>query len=133
MAKIQHVQNSAARLITGSLKFDHITPVLTDLHWLPVNKRIEFKIILTTYKSLNGTGPGYITYLLELNTFGLRSGDDPMLLRKPRVRLLSYGQRAFSWAAPVLWNPLPSKLRMCSSVAAFRSKLKTFLFQQYFG
>ncbi len=85
--------------------------------------------MLTTYTSFNGTEPGYITDVLELNTSGLMSGDDSIVLRKPRVRLLNYGQWAFSWTAPVLWNSLPSKLRTCSSVDVFISHLKRFVFK----
>ena len=51
--KLQRVQNIAARLITGSSRRDHITPVLKNLHWLPVKLR-TFKILLLTYKILNG-------------------------------------------------------------------------------
>ena len=51
--KLQRVQNAAARIITGIKKYDHITPALKELHWLPVQQRIEFKILLPTYKALN--------------------------------------------------------------------------------
>ena len=54
--KLQNVQNSAARIISGAWKYDHITPVFKELHWLPVYLRIQYKIILLTYKSLNGLG-----------------------------------------------------------------------------
>ena len=50
--KLQSVQNVAARLITRSRKCDHITPILFDLHWLPVSERIKFKILLLTFKAL---------------------------------------------------------------------------------
>ncbi len=121
VAKLQHVQNSAFSPITGGLKYDHITPMLRELHWLPVYD-------ILTYMSLNGTELGHITDILELDT----SGDDPFLLMKPWVRLLTMKKELFSWAAPLLWNALPSKLRTCSSVDAFRSQLKTFLCKQYF-
>ena len=52
--RLQLVQNTAARLITGTRKFEHITPVLAALHWLPVSFRIQFKILLVTFKALNG-------------------------------------------------------------------------------
>ena len=52
--KLQAIQNSAARLVTRTNKFDHITPVLERLHWLPVQKRFEFKILCLTYKMLSG-------------------------------------------------------------------------------
>ena len=55
--RLQAVQNAAARLLTGLRKYDHITPVLSDLHWLPVKDRIEFKIILLTFKAIHGQAP----------------------------------------------------------------------------
>ena len=63
--RLQAIQNKAARLITKSRKYDHITPILRDLHWLPVKQRIEFKILLTTYNILNDNGPSYLKDLLE--------------------------------------------------------------------
>ena len=51
------VQNSAARILTGAGKRQHITPVLRDLHWLPVDYRIRFKLLLLTHKALYGTAP----------------------------------------------------------------------------
>ena len=59
IAKQQSVQNSAARLVCMTRKFDHITPTLIDLHWLPIRHRIVFKILLLVYKSLNGKAPSH--------------------------------------------------------------------------
>ena len=61
--RLQHVQNSAARVVTFTRKFDHITPVLIDLHWLPVSYRVIFKLLLLTYKALNGLAPCYLSGL----------------------------------------------------------------------
>ena len=69
--KLQRVQNIAARLITGSSRRDHITPVLKNLHWLPVKLRITFKILLLTYKILNGQSPSYLTSLISSCKFVL--------------------------------------------------------------
>ena len=49
--KLQLIQNSAARLVTGSGRWDHITPVLRDLHWLPVRFRAQFKVLVLTFKA----------------------------------------------------------------------------------
>ncbi len=72
---LQMVQNAAARLVVGLRKFDHITPSLISLHWLPVGKRIIFKVLLLTYKSLNGLGPIYLKDMFIKNTseYSLRS------------------------------------------------------------
>ena len=56
IAKLQRIQNSAARLVSLSRKFNHITPILRELHWLPVKYRIIYKILLLTYKCLHGMG-----------------------------------------------------------------------------
>ena len=64
LKRLQTVQNSAARLLTRSRKYDHITPVLASLHWLPVCFRIEFKSLLITFKALHDLAPAYISELL---------------------------------------------------------------------
>ena len=62
--KLQLAQNAAARILTKTRKFDHITPILKNLHWLPIRQRIDFKILILTWKALNGTAPEYLTNLL---------------------------------------------------------------------
>ena len=128
--KLQLIQNTAARMVTRTKRNEHITPVLQSLHWLPVHKRIQFKILLLTFKALRNQAPSYITELLHplLNRRILRSTSDGLLLAVPRSRNCTYGDRAFSVAAPKLWNSLPKKLRAVESVTVFKSKLKTFLF-----
>ncbi len=59
------VQNAAARVLTRTRKYDHISPVLSTLHWLPINHRIDFKILLITYKALNGLAAQYWSELLS--------------------------------------------------------------------
>ena len=60
--KLQAVQNSAARVVTGTRKYDHITPVLRDLHWLPVRHRIDFKVTMSVFKCIDGLAPQYLAY-----------------------------------------------------------------------
>ena len=64
--KLQMVQNACARLINGIRKYDHITPSLMQLHWLPVEQRIIFKVLLLVYKALNGKAPVYLSELLDI-------------------------------------------------------------------
>ncbi len=61
LSRLQLVQNAAARLLTRNHKRDHITPFLQSLHWLPVRYRVDFKILLIVYKSLNDMAPSYIS------------------------------------------------------------------------
>ena len=112
---LQRVQNTAARVVTGTKKFEHITPVLKTLHWLPVKERIQYKILLITFKVLWGVGPKYIRDLLTIHTpvRSLRSGD-ALELDIPDTK--GMGDRAFSKAAPSLWNRLPKDIRQCTTV-----------------
>lgn len=134
LRKLQYVQNSAARVIAVKRKCDHITPVLKSLHWLPVEKRCIFKVLLLTYKCLNGKGPKYLADLLtpkESQSYSLRSNSKG-LLDIPPTKQKTYGDRAFSKAAPTLWNALPVFIRKSPSVDIFKSRLKTHLFQQHY-
>jgi len=106
--QLQRVQNVAACVVTLSPKFCHITPVLANLHWLPIDLRngIEFKILSVTYKTLHGLAPTYIKDLLQscLTARDLRSSKKN-LLAVPAFNI--YRRRAFSVAAPLLWNSRP--------------------------
>ncbi len=134
ITRLQYVQNSAARLLTGTKKYDSISPVLMDLHWLPVAERIDYKIMLLTFKAIHGLAPAYLS---ELLTFykpkrTLRSANKSFL-DVPRCNLKMYGQRAFSYVAPTLWNRLSYDMRTCETITEFKSKLKTFLFKRVFS
>ena len=130
MARLQVVQNSAARLLTRTHRRTHITPILASLHWLPIAFRVDFKILLITYKALHGLAPAYITELLSpyQTNRPLRSSDKA-LLAVPESRLKMKGDRAFSITAPRLWNSLPLELRTAESVSSFKTKLKTHLYR----
>ena len=96
LCRLQKVQNNAARVVSGSKMYDHITPVLKDLHWLPIRKRIEFKILLLTFKCMQGCAPLYLRELLvkQASTRTLRS-NTKNLLQIPLTNLKRYGDRAF--------------------------------------
>ena len=128
--KLQSVQNAAARIITLSHKHEHITPILVNLHWLPIESRIKYKILLLTFKSLHGLSPAYIQELISVYkpNRNLRSSSQVLLTAQP-YNLKSYGRRSFSVAAPELWNSLPISLRNILSLASFKNELKTHLFK----
>lgn len=130
--RLKKVQNTAVRIITYCHSWDDITPHLKKLHWLPIHLRIKYKVILLTFKALNGLAPAYLLSLLNLRTtaYSLRN-ESKKDLDIPRTRTTSYGDRAFSVAAPVLWNVLPEELRSETKLVTFKSKLKTHLFQQF--
>ena len=60
LSKLQCVQSAAARLVAGTSRFSHITPLLYSLHWLPVKERIQYKIIYTDLKTIYGFAPTYL-------------------------------------------------------------------------
>ena len=131
--RLQHVQNSAARLLTATSRYEHVTPVLRSLHWLSVSARIDFKILLLVFKVLNGLGPLYLSELLRphIPTRNLRSYKKKLLI-VPKCNLKTYGCRAFSHRAPTLWNALPDDIRQVELLETFKSKLKTHLFRRFF-
>lgn len=128
--KLQRIQNIAARLVTLTKRTDHITPILNSLHWLPVRKRIIFKILLLTFKVIRGLAPAYLTDLLHFYTpsRALRSSSK-QLLKMPIARTSTYGERSFSFAAPKLWNDLPIHIKNSETLNIFKTTLKTHIFK----
>ena len=129
IAKLQRIQNSAARLVSLCNKYEHITPTLQNLHWLPIKSRIKYKILLLTFKCINGSSPKYLSDLIVpyVPTKSLRSASQNLLVVK-KGRTKTYGDRAFSCIAPILWNSLPHSLRSESCIHSFQTKLKSHLF-----
>ena len=88
--KLQRIQNAAARIILRRRKYDHVTPALEKLHWLPVQYHILYKILIITYKALHGQAPSYLLTLLRnkmCTSYGLRSDDNVYLLQTQRRHL----------------------------------------------
>ena len=131
--KLQRVQNTAARLITGTKQYDHIKPALRELHWLPVESRIIFKVLLITFKIIHGLCPAYLSSLLQqYHPQGSLRSSSKLLFTVPTVKSVTYGECAFSLSAPILWNSLPDSVKNTTSLSSFKSALKTFLFWKYY-
>ena len=128
--KLQQIQNSAARLVSLLPKREHITPILKQLHWLPVSQRIHYKIIYFTFKAIQQTSPTYLNELIKqyAPTRPLRSASQN-LITPVTTRTQSFGARMFSAAAPQLWNSLPNSMRSICKTEHFQSQLKTHLYQ----
>ena len=133
LQKLQYIQNSAARILTRKRKYDHITPTLEELHWLPITYRIDYKVSLLTHQCLYGNAPPYLKELLTPKTCErtLRSSGDN-LLTEVKWKLATMDKRAFSVMAPTLWNALPAHLRAPQTVEVFKKQLKTHLFKKAF-
>jgi hypothetical protein len=130
--KLQRVQNTLARVVTGGRRYDHITPVLKELHWLPIKHRIDFKLATIVYKVKQTQEPSYLAELLidHKSNRNLRS-NDCYLLERPRTRTV-LATRAFSVAAPNIWNCLPNIIKTQDTIKEFKSKLKTHYFKSAF-
>ncbi|XP_062832349.1 uncharacterized protein LOC134297776 [Anolis carolinensis] len=134
--KLQLVQREAARLITGAAFRERTTPLLRQLHWLPISYRAQFKVLALAYKALNGSGPAYLSERVSRYDppRSLRSSDEALLtvLSASQVRLAGTRDRAFLVMAPHLWNALPIEVRHAPSLLSFRRKVKTWLWGQAF-
>jgi hypothetical protein len=116
--RLQSVQNSAAGLLIGLGRREHITPVLRQLHWLPVRQRVRFKLATLVHRALAGTAPAYLPDECHLSSSAagrrLRSADTrSCVLRRPHN---TFGERCFAAAGPSVWNSLPPQLRQPDSV-----------------
>ena len=134
LQRLQRIQNHAARLVLRKRKSDHITPLLKELHWLPVESRIKFKVATLAYRHFDGTLPPYLSARLSIYHPGreLRSSSEKLPV-VPEKGLKSAGGRTFAFAAPSIWNTLPNSLRNLPTLAQFKCHLKTYLFGKDFG
>jgi len=134
MNRLQSVLNAAAHLVHKSRKYDHVTHLLRDLHWLRVpRERIQFRLAVQVYRCRHNLAPLYLANDLHWTDESealqrLRSGARQRLM-VPRTRLRTIGDRAFGVVASRVWNSL---LPLSSSLPSFTRQLKTFLFQNSF-
>jgi len=129
LQRLQVIQNAAARIVTGARRSEHMTPILRDLHWLPIRRRITFKTAVPVYKCLHDRAPQYLQIYCEptstVATRRLRSAHSGRLT-VPRTRT-NYGDRSFTIQGPRVWNSLPAALRAPDiTLTTFKNKLKTF-------
>ena len=132
---LQRLQNQAARMLTGTSRREHITPVLRNLHWLPVKERADFKLLVHVQRALyDQTSPVYLKemFLEYRPTRTLRSTDAPCTLIVNRISRHE-GERSAAHRGAVLWNALPADLRTPLTNDIFKKKLKTFFFNRVFS
>ena len=131
--RLQLVQNATGRVVCRKKKFDHISPILNALHWLPVEKRIQYKVLCNAQKFVTGQVPEYFDDLLNLYKPArpLRSSNKTLFEVPPlkEVKTHKFGERTFSYIAPALYNCLPQNLKDINEISCFKRHLRTFLFQ----
>ena len=131
--RLQRVQNSLARVVCGVPYRSHSVPLLRSLHWLPVRQRIQYKIAVLTFKARHLGQPTYLHDLInEYRPSRQLRSSDTNLLAIPRTTT-NTAARAFSSAAPRIWNSLPADIRTVSSISSFTRLLKTHLFNTALG
>ena len=123
--KLQCVQNTLVRVVTRTRRHDHISPILADLHWLPIRARITYTIAALVFKIREVKQPMYLTELIEdyKPVRELRS-ISRLLLKEPCIKTTT-GQRSFHFAAAKIWNGLPDHIRSVNSLETFKKHLKT--------
>ena len=115
--------HAAARVVYDLKPYDHVTPTLKTLHWLPVKHRIEFKLCLLLHLVINGRAPVYLQNLITITASvsgrasNCSASNNDLVKQSTRLKL---GDRAFSAAGPCVWNRLPTDTRV------FMRKLKSF-------
>ena len=124
MNKLQKLQNAAARIISKRKKRESVRDVLAKLHWLPVEKRIVYKILVLTFKIVHDLSPKNLRDLLSYRcqntlTFNLSYFHS------------NFGRQIFIYAAPRYWNALPVDLRFLDNLDTFKRNIKTYLFNNF--
>jgi hypothetical protein len=128
--KLQCLQNMCARFIYGFKKHEHVSPILKDLHWLKIEYRVKYKILMLTYKCVNHSAPSYLEEsIMHQHKRALRSASQAKLPIPDSLYNTKAQNSCFSQVAPRLWNELPVSLRTgCHNIEQFKKKLKTHLF-----
>jgi len=130
--RIQSVLNAAARLTADARKFDHVTPLLVNLHWLRVPERIQYKLCVLVHRCLNGAATEYLSELIQ----PLSDVDSRRRLRSaftaevlvPATRRSTICDRALAVAGLRAWNNLPVDLRLSGTFSTFKTHLRSHLF-----
>lgn len=131
ICRLQSVQNFAARIITGTRKFDHITPALRDLRWFPIKQKLFFRDALMAFKCMTGQAPHYLSdqFTTRIAVTG-RVTRSCQLLNIPLYKS-STGQRTFHYRMVHIWNNLDSILKTAKSISTFKFYLKNKLITDF--
>ena len=133
IAHVQKIQNNAAWPIMNKSKRDHVTPLLKELHWLPVKYCIQYKLTTLIFRHFDGTLPPCLSSSLctYQPSCSLCSSTE-RLLKIAKTNLKTFGEHSLGYNAPTVWNSLPADLRASPSLPTFKVNLKTHFFRQAF-
>ena len=133
--KLQRVTNMATKIVLNKGKYDSSTRCLEELHWLPIEQRINFKIATLVHKCIEGKAPSYLDKIIIKKIprrEGMRSSTKSSLLEITHTTRKTFAARSFSIMGPEIWNGLPDKLRKLDNYSPFKKVLKTHLFKVAF-
>jgi hypothetical protein len=132
IAKLQRVQNTLARVVSGANMRNHITPVLKNLHWLPISVRIEYKVALLTHQVLTTSQPEYLRDTVSLYVPGRDLRSSSQQLVSLRRTYTATGRQSLNYAASTVWSSLSAATRSTHDVKMFKRVLKTELFRRHY-
>lgn len=131
LEKLQRVQNFAARIITGTRKHEHISPVLRELNWLPVHLTVQYRDTVMAFKCIKGLAPPYLCNKFrkrsEVHSLATRNRN---MLNTPFFKSAS-GQRTFYYRATTLWNAMSDDMKILNQIGPFKNRLKRLLREDF--
>ena len=131
--KLQSVQNFACRIVSGIRKYDHVTPELKRLKWLPVSSQLYYRNTILAFKCMNCRAPEYLSTIFtkrsDVSSYTTRSSQ---FLNIPLFKTAS-GQRTFYYRTVSIWNSLESNLKLCSNEIIFKKRLRNKLLRDFLG
>ena len=136
LRKYQTIQNICAKLVLNKNRYSSSLVTLKKLHWLPIQQRIEHKILMTTFKCITGITPKYLWDLISIenNTWdNMQSNNTGIILHTPKVKYQTFAAWSLMYTAPTLWSQLPKHIRDSPNLNIFKKRLKTHLFCQTFN
>ena len=131
--ELQLVQNFAARIVANKRKYEHVTPILRSLNWLPVRDQLYFRDAVLAFKCMSGLAPVYLSVkLITRSTVSKRELDtsNSQMLNIPLFRTAT-GQKTFYYRTVNIWNNLNNDIKLCIDVNSLRNKLRGVLLDKF--
>ena len=129
--KVQKVQNFACRIVSGVKKFDHITPVLRAVQWLPIRQLLYYRNAVMAFNCVTGCAPDSLTdQFIKRSDVSTRTTRNSQKLQIPLLKSAT-GQRSFYYRTVKIWNTLDPSLKLSKTLQEFKRKLKIFLLKDF--
>ncbi len=128
LKRVKKLQNFAAKMaIGGASKFDHVTPILNKLQWLPIHQKLIYEQCLTSLKIMNNQLPSWLFCFPQVRNVNYTNTRQQNLLHIPRTKT-DTGSRSITVRGPKIWKNLPSNVKECNNLQALKAELKTFYY-----